>query len=299
VTVASAKLRELRLEADRLIDGAFAELVANPESAPKVASLLGPRRVRPLEGWPKVKVQMKPITDQQVTQAWSAVRAVVDVEKDTVVTGFPQYPLASFDFSKGDAEEFAPLISFCLDGTLYHGLARLVFEAHSRFTRSRERTVAGDLVRTDLYPGSEGTALMEQVNKFLQIEAGLWNLARTGGFEGPVPYPVRYETARYLWTPSITGLAFCLRCGTPIQYNRAGRASGNSRRRIPICSPCIRSGSLTWPRHAVMPDTKGKWWLRCQHPDCTTIFRGAGQARYCTEHRSAALTARRRNRRES
>lgn len=161
--------------------------------------------------------------------------------------------------------------------------------AHSTFTRSREKKVDGDHVRIDLYPGDDGLALMERANQFLLTEAILWDVARRdGGFEGTAPYPIRYESARYLWSARIAGAAFCLRCGELILFRRAGR-SGRHQRLVPVCGPCIRSGSLRWPQHAVMPHTRGRWWLMCCYPDCSNAFVGAGQARLCDEHTQSKL----------
>ena len=291
------RLRERREKADLFFDQVFAKAAADPEFAHKAGELIGPRHIDPLPGWAEPTPRMKPVTDRVVTRAWHAVQRAVDVLRlPGVYTGFRNYPVARFDFSEGNAPDFAPLLAFCLDGVIYAGLARVVAHAHSRQTRPTERTVDSDTVGVDLYPGDDGLALMERTNVFLETEARLWELARDdGGFQGSVPYPVRYESARYLWSPRIAGVAFCLRCGAVIRYRRAGRTSGR-RRRVPLCGPCIRGGSLSWPERTVMPDAKGKWWLMCQQPGCTTAFVGAGQARFCEDHRSARLTKSKRTR---
>jgi hypothetical protein len=124
---------------------------------------------------------------------------------------------------------------------------------------------------------------MEHANRFLVLEAELWALAkRYGGLSDAVPYPVRYEAGRYLWEPAIRGAAFCLRCGDTIRYRRSARPGT---RWAPACGRCVRSGSLRWPAHAVMPDGRGAWWLWCRAPGCTNVFVGAGQARRCPRHR--------------
>lgn len=283
------KTQELRESADDFFSKVFVDVAADPGRAGKTADLLGPRLMKPIPGWPEPNRSMKRIGDRQSTQAWLAVQRAADVLSiATISTGFSQYPDARLDFSQGDAPDFAPLLTTCLDGVIYGGLVRVVSHAHSRFTRSRELTTDGETVRVDLYPGDDGVALMERANQFLFTESVLWDLARRdGGFEGSVPYPVRYESARYLWTSRIAGVAFCLRCGDAVRYQRAGRSNS---RLAPVCGRCIRGGSLLpWPKHAVMPDARGKWWLMCKYPNCANAFVGAGQACFCDEHRSARL----------
>jgi len=290
VATTSKRLLDARRQADQVFTEVFAKAAKSSDSefARQAGDLIGPRHVDPLPGWPEPTRQMKAIMDREVTLALGSVKKSAEaLGISGVYTGFSIYPVARFEFAEeGDAPEFAPLITFCLDGTIYGGLARVLAHAHSRFTRSREVRSDGEVIRRDLYPGDDGVALMERANAFLVTETILWGLARDGGFQGTVPYPVRYEASRYLWSPRIAGRAFCLRCGRTIGHQRVGRTSGLRQRTVPLCDPCLRSGSFRWPEHAVMPDTRGKWWLRCQHPGCKTPFVGPGQSRHCEAHRS-------------
>lgn len=281
--------RERRNQADCFFTEIFAR-AGDPEAARKYGRLLAPRQLRSFPGWPVPDAKhMAVINNRAVTKAWIAVKRAVDSQELVGVgTGFPHYPVARFEFTAGAVSDYAPLLAFCLDDVIYGGLARVVSHARSRFTREFPKEVDRDKVEVDLYPGDDGIELMRLANRFLSIEVTLWELARDGGFQGVAPYPVRYESARYLWSPRIAGTAFCLRCGTPIRYRRAGRSSGG-RRSVPVCAPCLRNGSLRWPKHAVMSHTRGKWWLMCQYPCCDNAFVGAGQARFCDEHTPSRL----------
>jgi hypothetical protein len=318
-------LEEQRREAERLFEGALARLAKLPDAErPKQAwettGTLSPLALTDLPSWPEPppeeehqgakrdaprpkrlrpkrlrpkRLRPKRLVDRlvrrEVSRAWLAVRkAAAAYRLRTVPTGLSAYPEARFDFSGGKAPDFAPLVATCLEPTMSWLMARGVMEARSRLTRARQEAPV------DLYPGDDFRALMERVNRFLVTEAALWEIARTGGFEGPVPYPVRYWAARYLWSPEIAGCAFCLRCGDLIFYRRAGRRSGPRRRRGPVCDSCLRGGSLAWPGHAIMPHDRGRWWLRCR--TCAVPFIGHGQARRCPGCRLNRLAPSRRPR---
>ena len=163
-------------------------------------------------------------------------------------------------------------------------MAHVSAHLHSPLTRKKQRRVDGDVVSIDLYLGEDERWLLERANQFLLTEITLWWLAGEGGFEGAAPYTVRYEAARYLWSPQIAGSAFCLRCGDPIHYLRAARAGARS---APICATCIRGGSFKWPAHAFAPAERGTWWLRCLAQDCTNPFVGRAQARRCPACRTS------------
>ena len=197
-------------------------------------------------------------------------------------TGLSCYLQAQFVFDPQGAQapEFAPLLTFCLDGTLLRGMAVYLATVHSPSIRARPERVPHDLY-TDL----DEVALLELANEFLVTESALWSEARFGGFDGVPPYPVRHEAARYLWSPIIAGTAFCLRCGKTIRYKNKGRLTGTGARVVPVCIPCHRSKSLQWPSHAVMPNAAGTWWLRCQEPGCETPFSGSANRDFCDEHR--------------
>lgn len=281
-----ATLPEQRREVDHFFQKVFEKAAGGqPEIIRKAAGAIEPRDVARLPGWPEPDVRTKALSDRTVARARSHVpRGAETLGLTSVYTGFTGYPEARLEFSDGATPDFAPLLATCLDAVLFDGLAHVMAHAHSPWTRRRKRQVDGEEVRTDLYPGEAGRALLKGANQFLLTEISLWSLARDGGFEGVVPYTVRYEAARYLWSPQIAGSAFCLRCGEPIHYRRAAREGARS---APICATCIRGGSLEWPVHAVAPEERGTWWLRCLAQGCAKVFVGRAQARRCPACRTS------------
>jgi len=281
VRISVTNLRELP---ERVIQLVLEKAAAGePEVVRKGAGILGLREVASLPGWPEPDRRMKPLSDRTVARARAHVlRGAKSVGLPSVYTGFKRNREARFKLSEGPAPDFAPLLTTCLDAALSQALAEAIAHVHSPLTRKRKHRVAGEVVRIDLYPGDDGRALLEKANQFLLTEISLWLLARDGGFEGATPYAVRYEAARYLWSPRIAGSAFCLRCGEPIHYRRASRtAPGAEARPAPVCAACIRGGSLDWPAHAIVPEVRGTWWLRCLAQGCTNAFIGRAQARRC------------------
>jgi hypothetical protein len=289
-----ATLPELRREADDFFQAVFRKAAAGEvDFIRKAAGIIGPREVARLPGWPEPDGRMKLLSGPAVARARSGVRRGAEMlGLPSVYTGFTSYPKARFEFSEGAAPDFAPLLAACLDAVLVNAMAHVIAHVHSPLTRKKRRRVDGDAVRVDLYTGESGRAVLERANAFLLTEIKLWSLAREGGFEGATPYAVRYEAARYLWSPRIAGSAFCLRCGEPIHYRRAARtALGADARPVPICANCIRGGSLSWPAHAIAPEASGTWWLRCLAQGCTNAFVGRAQARRCPNCRSSARAA--------
>jgi hypothetical protein len=275
-------LRRAREQADELLVAALFD--AKRRSPGDRAQLLWPKDLAQLsESWPQPTEAMAQLTDELVTEAVQGVRrASVDLGVGTFRTGIPMYAVANMRSSqKGERlPEFAPLVTACLDDTVVGWMALFLARAHSPFARNRPRGIP-----RDVYRGIYELELMTRANQFLVTESLLWKEARAGGFSGTVPYPVRYETARYLWSPSIAGTAFCLRCGEAVNYLRKGRTSGPRPRSVPLCDPCLRSKSIRWPAHALMPNQSGTWWLRCKHPACATAFSGSGNRDYCDKHR--------------
>jgi hypothetical protein len=224
-----------------------------------------------------------------VHDAREGVRRAADrLGIDSIYTGFALHPRASVRFLDGEAPLFAPLVKLCLDDRINGGLLRVLTQVASPLMRARKI----DNHPVDLYPGDAGAKLETLANRFLALEAMLWGMARDdGGYSKPVPYPVRYVAASHLWSPTIAGIAFCLRCGDEIRYRRAGRMTNNRPRTAPVCDPCVRSGTSSWPSHALMPYDRGRWLLRCAQPGCSEPpFPGRAQARYCPEHRQNRLT---------
>jgi hypothetical protein len=172
----------------------------------------------------------------------------------------------------------APLVVECLEQIVTHSLAQLLVYAYGPKVRP--------LFADDVHLGH-----MRRLNNYLYLEANLWWLASQGGCREPVPYAVRYETARWLWSPRIAGFAFCLRCGQDVAFHRTAR---DGTRRNLRCSGCSRGPVDRWPAHAVAPHIRGRWWLRCLADGCRSLFIGAGQARRCSTCRSSATTPNRR-----
>jgi hypothetical protein len=269
-----------RQRLDTLLRAVFDDLRSGKRDPDSTASVLWPKDLDPLPGWPPPAAMLKPIVDREVTEAVAAARrSMTGLGLTNVSTGLSAYPRAALDFDKPgpEAPEFAPLLSLCLDQTIFEGMAWYMGMAHSSFSRKR----GGAPV--DLYPGDAAIVLMERANAFLETEAMLWTEARAGGYCGPVPYAIRYESARYLWSATIAGVAFCLRCGEVIRYQRRGRQTGKGPRKVPVCARCVRSQNLNWPKNALAADTRRTWWLRCVK--CGTLFVGGGNREYCDEHR--------------
>jgi hypothetical protein len=293
-----ATLRELRRKADEVFRRVLEEAAAgDPDFAQKAAGIIGPREVARLDGWREPDAQTKYLSDRAIASARSHVRRGADqLGLTSVYTGFASHREARLELSEGAAPDFAPLLATCLDAVLFNALAHVVAHVHSPLTRGhgprkgrQERWVDDELVPFDLYAGEGGRALMERANGFLLTEIYLWSLAGDGDWEGVVPYAVRYEAARYLWSPRIAGWAFCLRCGEPIHYRRAARSAlGAEVRSAPVCAACIRGGSLDWPAHAIAPEARGTWWLRCLAAGCTNAFIGRAQARRCSVCRTSS-----------
>jgi hypothetical protein len=281
-------------------------VLARRESPTEVRDFLqtiGPTREPSLPApWRRPDKRMQRISRDQIADAVEAVRLGADrlrringavrLRRITgVYAGSVHHRQGLLEFKGSDgAPDFAPLIAHCLDDETYEGLRELVISAHSKVLRESTEVLAkAGIYVHDAYPGEDGLALMERANQSLLTEAILWDFAGEGGYQGGLPYPVRYFSAAYLWTPKIDGVAWCLRCGDLLIPKRKGRTSGPTRRRVPVCVHCLRSG-IAWPPNAVMPERRGRWWLMCQHPGCTSAFVGAGQARHCPEHRQERLS---------
>jgi hypothetical protein len=172
----------------------------------------------------------------------------------------------------------APLIVECLESTVTHSMAQLLVYAFSPQVRP-------------LFADDVHLSHMRRLNNYLFLEANLWWLASQGGYREPVPYAVRYETARWLWSPRIPTIAFCLCCGRDVTYRRAAR---DGRDRNLRCAVCSRGEVDRWPIHAIAPHAGGRWWLRCLADSCANAFVGPGQARRCPRCCSSRTTRSRR-----
>lgn len=277
--------------ADRVVTQTLEALERDPTNAQDALTLLAPLREPSLPApWKRPTVEMRLASKELVHRAvWAVKIQAEQLPGDTVYTGLEAYPEAKLVFAgAGDAPDFAPLTTLCLDDNIFGGLKRLVIEAHSWLTRGQ--TDREGIYPHDAYPGELGVELMKLVNEFLLTEVILWTMAADGGFKHGVPYPVRYSAAAYLWSPDIPSAAFCLRCGNFHQLQRAGRRTETHPRTVPVCRRCLRSRISTWPPHAVMPDVRGKWWLRCSQPKCSYVFVGPSQAKKCPAHKHRNLS---------
>ena len=126
--------------------------------------------------------------------------------------------------------------------------------------------------------------LAAQIAEALFVEDDLW--VRCASM-GRIPYPFAYWGVQYLRKPTSQARAasLCLRCGVVLRGTRK-RATPAVR-----CEDCAKEPPSTrvWPKHAVMPHTRGMWWLRRQTAGCATLFRGRAQAHHCESHRLARV----------
>jgi hypothetical protein len=133
--------------------------------------------------------------------------------------------------------------------------------------------------------------LNERLNAYLVLESNLWWLAEVGGYPHPPPYAVRYEAARWLWSPDIKGVVFCLRCGKTRLYERAARNEETERQRRARCVGCSRgTPDQRWPQNAIAPASRGTWVLSCSTQGCSTLFVGRADTKHCPTHRLNRLT---------
>jgi hypothetical protein len=108
----------------------------------------------------------------------------------------------------------------------------------------------------------------------------------------PMPYSFRYRATTWAWSPNVHGQhlshAICLRCGQMINWSRKPSP------KAPLCAHCVKERNSPWPKHAIAPAGRGRWYLRCNQPACTVTFEGAGQRRYCDDHQLSKQTVSRR-----
>jgi hypothetical protein len=132
---------------------------------------------------------------------------------------------------------------------------------------------------------------LQRLNAFAALEVNLWWFATPGGHPDPPPYAVRYDLARWLWNPSISGVIFCIRCGTELRYERSERGEAS---RTARCRACSRGREDDWPDNSLELHEQGTWLLHCEHPTCHRLFAGRRQARYCSDHKPNRTTLSRR-----
>jgi hypothetical protein len=133
--------------------------------------------------------------------------------------------------------------------------------------------------------------------KLLQIEQELWQrAAEFGGPSDRLPYASRYSLTLLTWHPSAYkppgAHAICIRCGQLLHRKRP------SVQPLARCPACMKETEeqRRWPDHAITPHARGTWFLRCQYPDCRTVFEGRRHRKLCDEHVSSKMPPKRRMR---
>jgi hypothetical protein len=129
----------------------------------------------------------------------------------------------------------------------------------------------------------------------IQVELELWvRAAADGGLSPRIPYAFHFFALEWFWSPAahapgLRAPALCLRCGAMWYPSRRIGAP-------PRCAHCNNEDAKTraWPTHAIAPDLRGLWWLRCQYEGCETAFVGQRHRHHCDEHISARLSHRQR-----
>lgn len=140
--------------------------------------------------------------------------------------------------------------------------------------------------------------LYRSLSALLIVEDYLWQFAAASGGPSPrMPYALRFQALQRLWSSDVSSPrqpvpTLCLRCGDAWVPLRAIAAP-------PRCRGCAKepAHARQWPPHAVAPDNRSAWWLSCQAAECSDVFRGPRQARYCPAHRLSNITPGRRSRR--
>jgi hypothetical protein len=279
--------RDKRAEAiQQLIDKALAD--ASLRS--KISELLFPpgSSPPPAAGWPAPTDQARQIARTIiVAAAASAFRGARRLGISTLASRSVRHPHPAIrpDPAPVFVGHPCPLAVVMLDDEAVYELDVLLAYAHS--PRAASSSDERDLLRSpDIH-----LSLMRRLNGFVELEGHLWWLAGQDGFADPVPYLVRYEAARWLWTAKAAGTAFCLRCGIEIRYKRATRAGQH---RQPRCRHCSRGQPVAWPAQAICPAGRGEWWLACVN--CEQPFPAKATARTCSptcrqrHHRQGTIT---------
>jgi hypothetical protein len=284
----TARGRDIRDERTDHIHAFIEAGIYAPEKAEAINHSLG-LAPPPVAGWPQP-------TDQARHIAKHAIReALPSIARAAHQSGIPSLFWAANQASArtpGSLLYCAPLTGELEAPKTLHELSELLAYAWSRHTSSLFRTPGAD--NLDDAEGTRetvGVNLLRRLNKHLAREAYLWRLARMGGFSEPPPYAVRYEAARWLWTPAIPAVAFCLRCGCDLDFERAVRTGATRDLR---CQRCARGKPNAWPTNAIAPAEAGTWWLRCHAQDCSRWFVGPTQARRCSRCKLSRTTPRKR-----
>lgn len=259
----------------------------DPEKAPAIAKALvrfGPPR---LPGWraPSSLAQRLAVEaiEEAVPRVWAGAQSL---GLSRVALASQSNPRPRLTFERDDSGEttlIAPLLGACVEPNVLHGLAQLLVYVNN--------PIAASLWASDI----QGS-LHARLNAHLVLESNLWWLAEVGGYDQPPPYAARYEAARWLWSPEIAGVVFCLRCGSTVTYKRAGRQETSGRHRRARCSKCSRSTpDQRWPSNAIAPAGRGTWWLHCSTKECPNPFVGRADTKRCPQHRLNRIAKTRRS----
>jgi len=237
-------------------------------------------------------------TLSQCERASAQARAAADAARDelrtrgithfeTTFRALPRLPVEWQRLRLEQALPPAPLVHSLIHADVVYEVARLANIVYARST-------------AHLWHTQNRQKLMRCLNVFAQLELLLWQYATQAGHSEPPPYAVRYDLARWLWDPCISGALFCLRCGDELHYKRSARTSSldnpaePQQPRTARCRRCSRGRPDHWPQHALEPHRRGTWLLHCTFPGCAELFVGRRHARHCHKHRLNALTRSRR-----
>ena len=131
--------------------------------------------------------------------------------------------------------------------------------------------------------------------KLIRVEHWLWKQgAKFGGPPSGIPYYFRLLLLVMVWNPvahAAPGAStLCIRCGTLVHRKRSTLTE------LPRCATCMKEthAQREWPTHAMAPHDQGRWFLRCQYPDCEMVFTGPRHQKLCPDHTSSRLPPARR-----
>jgi len=291
----TGRTRDVRDQQTKRVSRFINEALDDASKIAQIADMLLPDDTAPrLPVWPPPNLGANALALHAVRDAIPCIqRAVSERGLDHLPSRSSRVPEPRLELPAETPAQVvyrAPLVVACLHGDATYELAHLLVYCFSPHLRRWKRSngIVSDLFAAD----DVRTNLMRRLNNYLTLESKLWSLARQGGFPGPVPYAVRYESARWLWSPAITGSVFCLRCGQDINYQRKKKKDRPRRAR---CTHCARGNPAAWPTHAIAPHDRGRWWLNCQHQGCSHAFIGRAQTKFCPEHPLRRITPNRRD----
>jgi hypothetical protein len=279
-------IRDKRSDAvQRLVDEAF----DNPANrGPAAALLFGDQPVQgPPGSWPPPTIAGERRAHAQCRAAAEAAHNQLRAEgTEELATGLHEFPRAGIVWDPlrpGQRLPLLPLVRSLLDDETLRRTMKLASLVHTRHT-------------APLFHADIRKSQLLRLNSFARLEIELWRRAAIGGHAESPPYTVRFYLARWFWDPSISGTIFCLRCGDELHYTRRERTHTTSTAtethptRTARCRTCSRGRENDWPPHAHEPFARGTWLLQCAAPNCTQLFIGPRQARYCESHRLRHLT---------